>query len=100
MAEKLKHPERLEQLYVRLQAPAGIGSVQTFSGRRLNTAPYGTVEMSAEDAKHLVPSGFIKLAEWRCDKARATPSSNRRSKSAAASAARCASTAASSIPAR
>jgi predicted phage terminase large subunit-like protein len=60
-AEKLKHPE---QFYVRLKAPAGIGSVQTFSGRHLNVGSDGTVEMSAEDAKYLIPYGWIKLAEW------------------------------------
>jgi hypothetical protein len=32
MAEKLKHPEPLEQFYVCLKAPARIGSVQTSSG--------------------------------------------------------------------
>jgi predicted phage terminase large subunit-like protein len=67
MAERLKHPEPSEQFYVRLKAPAGIGSVQTFSGRHINVAPDGTVEMSAEDAKYLIPYGWIKLAEWRCD---------------------------------
>jgi predicted phage terminase large subunit-like protein len=67
MAEKLKRPEQLEQFYVRLKAPAGIGSVQTFSGRHLNIGSDGTVEMSAEDAKYLIPYGWIKLAEWSCD---------------------------------
>src|SRR6267378_1313338 len=38
MAEKLKHSEPLEQFHVRLKAPAGIGSVQTFSGRHLNVS--------------------------------------------------------------
>jgi predicted phage terminase large subunit-like protein len=67
MAEKLKHPEQWEQFYVRLKAPAGIRSVQTFSGRHLNIGSDGTVEMSAEDAKYLIPYGWIKLAEWSCD---------------------------------
>jgi hypothetical protein len=66
-AEKLKHPDQLEQVYVRLRAPAGIGSVQTFSGRHLNVGSDGTVEMSAEDAKYLIPYGWTKLAEWSCD---------------------------------
>jgi predicted phage terminase large subunit-like protein len=67
MAEKLKHPEPREKFYVRLKAPAGIGCVQTFSGRHLNVGSDGTVEMSAEDAKYLIPYGWIKLAEWSCD---------------------------------
>ena len=67
MAEKLKRPEQLEQVYVRLKAPAGIGSVQTFSGRHLNIGSDGTAEMSAEDAKYLIPYGWTKLAEWSCD---------------------------------
>ena len=65
MAEKLKHPEPLEQIYVRLKAPAGIGSVQTFSGRHLNVNEDGTVEMSADDAQYLIPYGWTKLAEWK-----------------------------------
>jgi hypothetical protein len=56
-AEKLKHPDQLEQVYVRLKAPAGIGSVQTFSGRHLNVGSDGTVEMSARRAcKHAAHS--------------------------------------------
>jgi predicted phage terminase large subunit-like protein len=64
MAEKLKHPERF---YVRLQAPPGVGSVQTFSGRHLKIGPEGTVEMSADDAKHLILDGWTKLAEWESE---------------------------------
>jgi len=56
----LKHPEPLEQFYVRLKAPAGIGAVQTFSGRHLKVKEDGTVEMSAEDATYLIPRGFIQ----------------------------------------
>jgi len=65
MAEKLKHPEPLEQIYVRLKAPAGIGSVQTFSGQHLNVNEDGTVEMSADDAQYLIADGWTKLAEWK-----------------------------------
>jgi len=65
MAEKLKHPEPVEQFYVRLKAPAGIGAVQTFSGRHLNVKEDGTVEMSADDAQYLIPYGWTKLAEWK-----------------------------------
>jgi hypothetical protein len=64
-AEELKHPQPLEQLYVRLKAPAGIGAVQTFSGRHLNVKEDGTVEMSADDAQYLIPYGWTKLAEWK-----------------------------------
>jgi predicted phage terminase large subunit-like protein len=64
-AEELKHPQPLEQSYVRLQAPAGIGAVQTFSGRHLNVKGDGTVEMSADDAQYLIPHGWTKLAEWK-----------------------------------
>jgi hypothetical protein len=49
---------------VRLRAPPGIGSVQTFSGRRLNVGNDGTVEMSADDAKYLIPYGWTKIEEW------------------------------------
>jgi hypothetical protein len=47
--------------------PADIGSAQTFSGRHLNVGSDGTVDMSAEDAKDLIPYGWIKLAECCCD---------------------------------
>jgi hypothetical protein len=60
MAEKLKDPE---EVYIRLKAPRGIGSVQTFSGRHLNIDQDGTVEMSAEYAEYLIPYGWTKLAE-------------------------------------
>jgi predicted phage terminase large subunit-like protein len=66
MAEELKPPE---QCYVRLQAPPGIGSVQTFSGRHLNVGPDGTVEMSADDAQYFIRAGWTKLAEWKSDEA-------------------------------
>jgi hypothetical protein len=41
-----KQTEHPEHRWVRLQAPHGIGSVQTFSGRHLNVGPDGVVEMS------------------------------------------------------
>ena len=50
--------------WVRLQAPRGIGSVQTLSGEHLNVAEDGTVEMSADDARCFIASGWTKLAEW------------------------------------
>jgi hypothetical protein len=58
-----------ECFWVRLRAPPGIGSVQTFSGRHLNVGPDGTVEMSAEDAKYLIAAGWTMLAEWKSDEA-------------------------------
>ena len=60
MAEKLRPPE---PVYVRLKAPAGIGSLQTFSGRRINIGPDRIVEISTEDADYLIPYGWTKLAE-------------------------------------
>jgi hypothetical protein len=47
--------------WVCLQAPPGIGAVQTFSGRQLNIGPDGTVKMSAEDAEYLIRAGWTKL---------------------------------------
>ena len=50
-------------VYVRLKAPPGIGAVQTLSGRRITIGEDRIVEMSEEDAKCLIPSGWITLAE-------------------------------------
>ena len=70
-AERYRNPERLrdeaERSRVRLRAPPDTGAVQTFSGRHLNIQPDGTVEMSADDAKYLIPHGWTKLAEWSRD---------------------------------
>ena len=70
-AERYRNPERLrdeaERSRVRLRAPPGTGAVQTFSGRHLNIQPDGTVKMSADDAKYLIPHGWTKLAEWSRD---------------------------------
>jgi hypothetical protein len=62
-AAKLMHPDPVEQCYVRVKAPAGIGAVQTFSNRHLTVGLDGIVEMSAEDAEYLIPAGWIKLAD-------------------------------------
>jgi predicted phage terminase large subunit-like protein len=59
-AEALKPPE---PVYVRLKAPVGIGSVQTFSGRHISIGEDRIVEMSEEDANCLIPYGWTKLAE-------------------------------------
>jgi predicted phage terminase large subunit-like protein len=43
-AERRQNPENPERYRVRLQAPSGMGSVQTFSGRHINVSPDGTIE--------------------------------------------------------
>jgi hypothetical protein len=60
-AEQLQQRKRS---WVRLRAPRGVGSVQTYSGRHLNIREDGTVDMSAEDAEYLTRNGWTKLAEW------------------------------------
>ena len=57
--EKLKPPETV---YVRLEAPPGIGAVQTRSGQRTTIGEDRIVEMSAEDANCLIPDGWTKIA--------------------------------------
>jgi predicted phage terminase large subunit-like protein len=68
-AENRQNPENPERYRVRLQAPSGMGAVQTFSGRHINVSPDGTIEMSADDAQYLIREGWTKLAEWTSDKA-------------------------------
>jgi predicted phage terminase large subunit-like protein len=68
-AERRQNPENPERYRVRLQAPCGMGSVQTFSGRHINVSPDGTIEMSADDAQYLIREGWTKLAEWTRDEA-------------------------------
>jgi predicted phage terminase large subunit-like protein len=68
-AESRQNPENPERYRVRLQAPSGMGSVQTFSGRHINVSPDGTIEMSADDAQYLIREGWTKLAEWTRDEA-------------------------------
>jgi predicted phage terminase large subunit-like protein len=46
---------------VRLRAPHGIGAVQTQSGRHLNVAADGTVEMSETDAAPLLSAGWVTV---------------------------------------
>jgi predicted phage terminase large subunit-like protein len=60
MAENLKPPK---PVHVRLEAPQGIGSVQTFSGRRIAIGEDRIVEMSTEDADCLIRAGWTKIAE-------------------------------------
>jgi hypothetical protein len=59
-AEKLNPPE---PVYVRVKAPVGIGSVQTFSGLRINVGEDRIVKMTAEDAERLISAGWVLLAE-------------------------------------
>jgi len=68
-AERYQNPENPERFRVRLQAPSGMGSVQTFSGRHINVSLDGTIEMSAADAQYLMRDGWTKLAEWTNDEA-------------------------------
>jgi hypothetical protein len=67
-AERLRNPLNLERYRVRLQAPRGIGAVQTFSGRHIDVGPDGTIEMSADDAQLLICDGWTKAR--RVDKRR------------------------------
>jgi predicted phage terminase large subunit-like protein len=68
-AERYRKPENPERFRVLLQSPRGPTSVQTFSGRHIDTASDGTIEMSAEDAKSLIAAGWTKLGEWTDDDA-------------------------------
>ena len=68
-AERRQNPDDPERYRVRLQAPSGMGAVQTFSGRHINVSPDGTIEMSADDAQYLIRAGWTKLAEWTRDEA-------------------------------
>jgi hypothetical protein len=65
MAEKPKPPE----VTVRLEAPPGIGAVQSLSGQHITIGQDRIVEMSTEDANCLIAAGWIKLAEWSADEA-------------------------------
>jgi hypothetical protein len=56
--------QRRTSTWVRLLAPPGIAAVQTFSGRRLDIHPDGSVEMSAEDAQYLIHAEWTNLKEW------------------------------------
>ena len=59
-AEKLKPPK---PVYVRIEAPPGIGAVQTFSGRQITITEDRIVAMSTEDADCLIPAGWTLLTE-------------------------------------
>src|SRR5467141_3310740 len=65
MAEKL----RPQEITVRVEAPPGIGAVQTLSGRRITIGEDRIVEMSAEDADCLIRAGWTRVAEGSAEEA-------------------------------
>jgi predicted phage terminase large subunit-like protein len=65
-AEKLKPPA---PVYVRLEAPPGIGAVQTLSGRRITIGEDRIVEMSTQDADCLIRAGWTTVAEGSAEEA-------------------------------
>jgi predicted phage terminase large subunit-like protein len=67
MVERLRKGKNPRRFRVRLQAPPGLGAVQTFSGRHINVGLDGTIEMWAEDAQYYIRDGWTKLAEWTTD---------------------------------
>jgi hypothetical protein len=62
-AERYRNPENPERHRVLLEGPIGT-SVQTFSGRDVNVASDGTLELSDDDAQSLIRAGWRKLGEW------------------------------------
>jgi predicted phage terminase large subunit-like protein len=62
-AERYRNPENLERHRVLLEGPIGT-SVQTSSGRDVNVASDGTLELSDDDAQPLIRAGWRKLGEW------------------------------------
>jgi hypothetical protein len=57
--------QRRTRSWVRLQAPPGIGSVQTLHSRQQLTVGLDrTVEMWAEDAQYYIRASWTKLAAW------------------------------------
>jgi predicted phage terminase large subunit-like protein len=66
-AERLTNPEKdRERHRVLLEGPLGM-SVQTRSGRHLNVAWDGTIELSADDAEVFIRDGWPKLGEGIID---------------------------------
>jgi hypothetical protein len=62
-AERYRNPENPERHRVLLEGPTGM-SVQTSSGRHVNVASDGTLELSDDDAQPLIRAGWRKLGEW------------------------------------
>ena len=58
---------------MRLQVPFGIGSLQTFSGRRIDVGPDRTIVVSDEDAVAYRRDGWTVLAELTSDEAAEEP---------------------------
>jgi predicted phage terminase large subunit-like protein len=62
-AEAIRGPQKVrKRVRVLLKGPPYM-QVQTFSNRRLEVSPDGTIELSAEDAASLIRVGWTKLAE-------------------------------------
>ena len=62
-AEAIRGPQKVrKRVRVLLKGPPYM-QVQTFSNRRLEVSPDGTIELSAEDAAPLIRVGWTKLAE-------------------------------------
>jgi predicted phage terminase large subunit-like protein len=63
-AERCRNPQKERERHrVLLEGPIGT-SVQTLSGRHVNVAADGTLELSADDAQSLIRAGWRKLGEW------------------------------------
>jgi hypothetical protein len=62
-AEAIRSPESDRKCIRVLVKGSPYQQVQTFSNRRLEVAPDGTLELSAEDAEPLISAGWTKLAE-------------------------------------
>jgi outer membrane biogenesis lipoprotein LolB len=62
-AERYRNPENPERFRVLLEGPIG-ASLQTLSGRHVNVAADGTLELSADDAQPMIHAGWRKLGEW------------------------------------
>jgi predicted phage terminase large subunit-like protein len=55
-AERIRNPE--PDIMITLQAPPGVSNVYTITGRPICVRPDRTIEVSAEEAKPLLPAGF------------------------------------------
>jgi hypothetical protein len=61
LAEEARGLRPRRERLVRMRAPRGVGAVQTLSGRHLNVANDGTVEMSETDASPLLSAGWERV---------------------------------------
>jgi hypothetical protein len=62
-AEAIRGPQKVSKRMRILLKGTPYMQVQTFSNRRLEVSPDGTIELSAEDAEPLISVGWTKLAE-------------------------------------